>query len=100
MTGRRPVILVSAHGCCPARFGRPAAGLACRTWEAVYEGGLLRLAHPLPLDEHQRVRVTVHPEPTLAEQTAGLMGWRGSVDDAEYFASNPELDFPQPPEET
>jgi predicted DNA-binding antitoxin AbrB/MazE fold protein len=68
--------------------------------EAIYEGGLLRLAQPLPLDEHQRVRVTVHPEPTLAEQTGGLMGWRGSADDAEYFASSPELDFPPPAEET
>jgi predicted DNA-binding antitoxin AbrB/MazE fold protein len=70
------------------------------TTEAIYEGGFLRLAHPLPLDEHQRVHVTVHPEPTVAEQTAGLMGWRGSADEAEYFASSPELDFPPPAEET
>ena len=68
--------------------------------EAVYEGGLLRPAGPLPLDEHQRVRITIYPEPTLAERTAGLMGWRGSADDAEYFASSSDLDFPPPAEET
>ncbi len=67
--------------------------------EAVYENGVLKLDHPLPLGEHQRVRVTVHAEQTLAEQTAGLMGWRGSADDAEYFASSPDLDFPSPAEE-
>jgi predicted DNA-binding antitoxin AbrB/MazE fold protein len=44
------------------------------TTEAIYEGGLLGLAHPLPLDEHQRVHVTVRPEPIVAGQTAGLMG--------------------------
>jgi predicted DNA-binding antitoxin AbrB/MazE fold protein len=67
--------------------------------EAVYENGVLKLDHPLPLGEHQRVRVTVHDRKTLAEQTAGLMGWTGSAEAADYFASSPELDFPSSAEE-
>lgn len=27
--------------------------------EATYEGGVLKLEHPLPLQEHEKVRVTV-----------------------------------------
>lgn len=66
------------------------------TIEATYENGTLKLDHPLPLGEHARVRITVHPEKTLTEQTAGLMGWTGPVELAEYFAMDPELDFPLP----
>lgn len=41
------------------------------TIEAVYEGGVLKPAGPLPLQEHERVRVTVEPPgPSLAEQIA------------------------------
>jgi predicted DNA-binding antitoxin AbrB/MazE fold protein len=35
--------------------------------DAAYENGMLRLASPLPLEEQQRVRVIVHPEPTGSE---------------------------------
>ena len=69
------------------------------TVEATYENGMLKLDQPLPLNEHQKVRVTVEPAPTWAEQSAGIMGWKGSTDDAEYFAMSPELDFPLPEEE-
>jgi len=69
------------------------------TVEATYENGMLKLAQPLPLKEHQRVQITVHTGPTCAEQTAGMMGWTGSTEVAEYFAMSPELDFPIPEEE-
>ncbi len=69
------------------------------TVEAVYENGVLKLEQPLPLDEHQKVRVTVEPALTWAERTAGMMGWKGSVEEAEYFALSSELDFPIPEEE-
>jgi predicted DNA-binding antitoxin AbrB/MazE fold protein len=69
------------------------------TIEATYENGVLKPAEPLPLNEHEKVLVTVHPGETWAERTAGLMGWRGSAEVAEYFALDAELDFPPPPEE-
>jgi predicted DNA-binding antitoxin AbrB/MazE fold protein len=67
--------------------------------EGVYEKGMLKLDHPLPLSEHQRVRITVHTGTSLAEQTAGLMGWCGPAELAEYFAMAPDLDFPSVAEE-
>jgi len=52
------------------------------TVEAVYENGMLKLERPLPLAEQEKVRVTVQQGPSLAEQTAGMIGWKG---DAETF---------------
>jgi predicted DNA-binding antitoxin AbrB/MazE fold protein len=60
------------------------------TIEATYENGVLKLAHPLPLQEHQKVQVAVHTEKTRAEQTAGLMGWTGPAELADYFAMDPD----------
>jgi predicted DNA-binding antitoxin AbrB/MazE fold protein len=68
------------------------------TVRATYENGMLKLSQPLPLKEHETVLVTVRVEKTRAEQTAGLMGWSGSAAEADYYAMDPELDFPPPPE--
>ena len=68
--------------------------------EAIYENGILKLERPLPLKEHEKVRVTVEPALTWAERTAGMMGWKGSAETAEYFAMSPELDFPIPEDES
>jgi len=67
--------------------------------EATYENGTLKLERPLPLKEHERVRVTVHVGMSRARQTAGLMGWTGSKELADRFAMDPELDFPPPREQ-
>ena len=40
------------------------------TIEATYERGVLKLSQPLPLDEHETVRVTVHSDKALAELPA------------------------------
>jgi predicted DNA-binding antitoxin AbrB/MazE fold protein len=64
------------------------------TAEATYENGVLRPDKPLPLNERQRVRVRVEVGLTWAERTAGLMGFKGSAEEAEYFAMSPALDFP------
>ena len=69
------------------------------TIEAVYENGVLKPSHPLPLKEHERVRVIIESKSTWVQETAGLCGWKGSAEEAERFASDPELDFPPPPEE-
>lgn len=50
--------------------------------EAIYENGVLKLAQSLPLAEHAKVRVTIEHAPSLAQRTAGMIGWTG---DAETF---------------
>jgi predicted DNA-binding antitoxin AbrB/MazE fold protein len=47
------------------------------TVEATYENGVLKLLQPLPLAEHEKVKVTVHAGFSVAEQTAGLLKWAG-----------------------
>ena len=50
------------------------------TVEAIYENGVLKPAEPLPLAEHEKVRLTVVRETSVAEQTYGMMGWTGDAD--------------------
>jgi predicted DNA-binding antitoxin AbrB/MazE fold protein len=69
------------------------------TVEATYENGTLKLSQPLPLNEHEKVQVTVQAGQSLAERTAGMMGWKGSTEVAEFFATDPELSFPPTPED-
>jgi predicted DNA-binding antitoxin AbrB/MazE fold protein len=43
------------------------------TVEAVYEDGVLKPVQPLPLQEHEKVSVTVEPkQPSLAERIVAL----------------------------
>lgn len=65
--------------------------------EATYENGVLKLDAPVPLREGERVHVTVLQKMSRARQSAGLMGWTGSAEDAEYFAESPELDINERP---
>ncbi|HZU36474.1 MAG TPA: antitoxin family protein [Gemmataceae bacterium] len=69
------------------------------TIEAVYENGVLKPVQPLPLREHETVRLIVQTERSWVEETAGIMGFQGTAEEAEYFAMDPELAFPPPPEE-
>ena len=62
------------------------------TIEAVYENGVLRPAQALPLREHEVVQIIVKPAVSRARQTAGLIGWTGSQEDADFVALSPELD--------
>jgi hypothetical protein len=60
--------------------------------EATYEDGVLKPAQPLPLKEHDKVKVIVHPPTSPLLQAYGIMGWTGTAVDADYFALDPELD--------
>lgn len=62
------------------------------TVEAVYENGVLKPAQPLPLREHEKVQVLVKQAVSRVRQTAGLLGWTGSQEDADFVAQSPELD--------
>jgi predicted DNA-binding antitoxin AbrB/MazE fold protein len=66
------------------------------TVDAVYENGVLKPARPLPLKEHERVTITVHPGPTWVEQTAGLIPCT-DPQLIEWAALDAELDHPPPP---
>ena len=60
------------------------------TVEAIYENGMLKLEQPLPLKELEKVRVTVQQGPSLAEQTAGMIGWTGDVETLERILREAE----------
>jgi predicted DNA-binding antitoxin AbrB/MazE fold protein len=59
--------------------------------EATYENGVLKLDRPLPLSEHQRVKVTVHPEVSRAKQSYGLLRWAGDPEELDRLARDPEF---------
>jgi predicted DNA-binding antitoxin AbrB/MazE fold protein len=59
--------------------------------EAVYENGLLKPAQPLPLKEHEKVRLAVIRESSVAEQTYGLLGWTGDAAPLERLLLAPEI---------
>jgi predicted DNA-binding antitoxin AbrB/MazE fold protein len=62
------------------------------TIEGIYEDGVLKPAQPLPLREHVRVQITVKTAASRVRQTAGLIGWTGSQEDADFVALSPDLD--------
>ena len=62
------------------------------TIEPVYENGVLKPAQPLPFQEHEKVQVTVRSAVSRVRQTAGLIGWTGTQEDADFVALSAELD--------
>ncbi len=62
------------------------------TVEAIYENGVLKPLQSLPFKEHEKVRITVEPAVTHARRSAGLIGWTGSQEDADFVALSSELD--------
>ncbi len=62
------------------------------TVEAVYENGVLKPVRALPLKEREKVQVTVHSATGWVDETAGMLGWKGSHEELRHFALAPELD--------
>jgi predicted DNA-binding antitoxin AbrB/MazE fold protein len=60
--------------------------------EATYENGVLKPLVPLPLNEHDRVRITLQTEQGWAQRTAGMLKWTGAPELLERFINDPELD--------
>jgi predicted DNA-binding antitoxin AbrB/MazE fold protein len=69
------------------------------TVEAIYENGVLKPMAPLPLKEHEKVRVTIEPAQNWVQATAGILNWQGSSEVLERLAEDPEFDYPPPPAE-
>ena len=59
---------------------------------ATYENGVLKLDNPLPLEEHQRVKLTIHGEISHAERSYGLLGWTGDPEILRKIAEGDEFE--------
>ena len=59
--------------------------------EAVYEAGVLKLQHPLPLEESQRVTVVVQSQSGAARAAYGVIGWQGSTEVLQKIAIEPQF---------
>jgi predicted DNA-binding antitoxin AbrB/MazE fold protein len=60
--------------------------------EATYENGVLKPAEPLPLKEHEQVRITVQPKTNWVDETYGILGWTGDSNELRYLAEDVKLD--------
>jgi predicted DNA-binding antitoxin AbrB/MazE fold protein len=65
--------------------------------EATYENGVLKLDQPLPLGDHQRVKVTVHEPLSRAKISYGLIGWTGDPEVVRKLALDPEFSAQESP---
>ncbi len=65
--------------------------------EATYEDGVLKPEVPLPLEEHEKVRVTIEPGLTWAERTAGLLKWTGDPETLRHIAEDDEFGIHESP---
>jgi predicted DNA-binding antitoxin AbrB/MazE fold protein len=62
------------------------------TVDATYENGTLKLAQPVPLKESEKVRVTIEPQISWTERTAGMVKWTGDAETLERLAIDAEFD--------
>jgi predicted DNA-binding antitoxin AbrB/MazE fold protein len=60
--------------------------------EAVYEHGTLKLLHELPLQDGQKVVITIHATTKIVQRRRGLMNWKGSQQDLDYLIHSDEND--------
>lgn len=61
------------------------------TIEAVYENGVLKPIQPLPLQEHEKVRITVEQGDSPLLRAYGIIGWTGDAETLERIALDPEF---------
>jgi len=61
------------------------------TIEAVYENGVLKPSQPLPLEEHETVRITIEPQRSWAQRTAGMLQWPGDFEDLRRIVEDDEF---------
>jgi predicted DNA-binding antitoxin AbrB/MazE fold protein len=62
------------------------------TVDAIYENGVLKPAKPLPLKEHEQVRVTIHSPSNWVQETAGMIKWTGDHETLQRLAEDVEFD--------
>lgn len=65
------------------------------TVEAVYENGVLKPTSPLPLQDQDRVQLTIHTRSETSpsrQRGFGIARWTGSVEDLDYLIEDGEND--------
>jgi predicted DNA-binding antitoxin AbrB/MazE fold protein len=67
------------------------------TVEAVYENGVLKPDKPLPLQDHERVQVTVQVKQSVARDSAGMLRWRGDWETLRRLAEDDEFGVMESP---
>jgi predicted DNA-binding antitoxin AbrB/MazE fold protein len=61
------------------------------TIDAIYENGVLKPSRPLPLEEHERVCITIEPQVSWAERTARILQWTGGLEDLRRIVEDDEF---------
>ena len=67
------------------------------TVEAVYEDGVLKLDRPLPLNNLDRVQVTVQVKQSVARESAGMLRWDGDWETLRRLAEDDEFGIMESP---
>lgn len=67
------------------------------TFDAVYENGVLRPKTPLPLQEHEEVKLTIEPRTSWARRSAGMLPWTGDSEVLRQVAEDPEYGILESP---
>jgi len=62
------------------------------TVEAVYENGVLKPSEPLPLEEKQRIKLTIQDSQPPVRAGYGLVSWSGSMEDLDALIEDVEND--------
>jgi predicted DNA-binding antitoxin AbrB/MazE fold protein len=75
----------------------PGAPAILITIEAIYENGVLKPSQPLPLEEHETVRITIEPRISWAERTAGMLPWTGDPEVLRRLAEDDEFGLLESP---
>jgi predicted DNA-binding antitoxin AbrB/MazE fold protein len=65
--------------------------------EAVYENGILKPDHPLPLADRQRIKVVVEESESLVRRMYGLIGWKGDPEVVRRIALDDEFGIQESP---
>jgi predicted DNA-binding antitoxin AbrB/MazE fold protein len=58
--------------------------------EAVYERGTLKLSRELPLQEGQKVLITIQPTDGPAQRFSGSLRWPGDPEELRRFLDDPD----------
>jgi predicted DNA-binding antitoxin AbrB/MazE fold protein len=73
------------------------------TVDAIYENGVLKPAQPLPLKEHEQVRVSIHTPADIrtaleaVRRGYGLIPWTGDSDTLRRIAEDDEYGIMESP---
>jgi predicted DNA-binding antitoxin AbrB/MazE fold protein len=57
--------------------------------EAIYDHGTLKLPRELPLQDGQKVTITIHPTGAVA-RLYGLVQWKGDLEELDRWLQDPD----------